>query len=117
MARLSVKRIYEPRSETDGARILVDRLWPRGIAKSAIDVWLKDLAPSDDLRRQFHGRPDRWDEFRAAYAAELGGTKAQAALDILGQRLAQGPVTLLYAARDEDHNNAIALKLWLEIAK
>jgi len=117
MTRLSVKRIYEPRSETDGTRILVDRLWPRGIAKSTIDLWLKDLAPSDDLRRQFHGQPEQWDTFRAAYAAELGGAQAQAALDVLGEKLAHGPVTLLYAARDEEHNNAAALKLWLEAAR
>lgn len=117
MTRLSVRRIYEPRSEADGARILVDRLWPRGIAKSAIDLWLKDLAPSDDLRRRFHGEPQHWDTFRAAYAAELGGEKAQAALRVLEERLAQGPATLLYAARDEEHNNAVALKLWLEASK
>jgi uncharacterized protein YeaO (DUF488 family) len=114
MTQPSLKRVYEPRAETDGTRILVDRLWPRGVSKDAIDLWLKGIAPSNDLRQQFHRQPDRWDEFRAAYAAELGAPPAVAALDILNERLKAGPVTLLYAARDEQHNNAVALKLWLE---
>ena len=114
MTQLALKRVYEPRAETDGARILVDRLWPRGIAKTAVDLWLKDIAPSNDLRRQFHGQPDRWEEFRAAYAAELGAAPAMAALGLLNERLKAGPVTLLYAARDAQYNNAVALKLWLE---
>jgi uncharacterized protein YeaO (DUF488 family) len=113
MTQPALKRVYEPPAESDGARILVDRLWPRGISKDRIDLWLKDIAPSDDLRRQFHGQPEHWDTFRAAYAAELGAEPARAALDILDGRLAAGPVTLLYAARDEEHNNAVALKLWL----
>ena len=112
--RLWLKRVYEPRTETDGTRILVDRLWPRGVTKDSIDLWLKEIAPSGDLRRQFHGQPELWDAFCAAYAAELGGAPARTALGILNQQLKAGPVTLLYAARDEEHNNAIALKLWLE---
>ena len=112
--RLSLKRVYEPRAETDGTRILVDRLWPRGVTKDSVDLWLKEIAPSGDLRRQFHGQPEHWDAFRAAYAAERGGAPASAALVILRERLKAGPITLLYAARDEEHNNAVALKLWLE---
>ena len=113
---LTVKRIYEPPAESDGARILVDRLWPRGIAKDKahLDLWLKDIAPSDALRQRFHGHPEEWDAFREAYFAELKEPVAQAAAKELLDRLSQGPVTLLYAARDEAHNNAVALKLWLE---
>ncbi|MGX5733983.1 DUF488 domain-containing protein [Bosea thiooxidans] len=114
MSRLLVKRVYDPPAPEDGTRILVDRLWPRGVSKDRIDLWLKDIAPSDALRREFHGNPDRWEEFRAAYAAELGGASAQAALATLDAKLKDGPVTLLYAAKDEIRNNAEALRLWLE---
>jgi len=116
MTPLRVKRIYEPPHAGDGTRILVDRLWPRGIAKdkAAIDLWLKDIAPSDALRKRFHGKPDDWDAFRAAYFAELQGAAAQAAARELDDRLQHGPVTLLYAARNERQNNAVALKEWLE---
>lgn len=113
MAQLSIKRVYDPPAPEDGARILVDRLWPRGVSKDRIDLWLKDIAPSDALRREFHGHPDQWETFRAAYASELGGIPAQAALATLAERVAQGPVTLLYAAKDETRNNAEALRLWL----
>lgn len=113
MARLSVKRVYDPPSPEDGTRILVDRLWPRGVSKDRIDLWLKEIAPSDALRREFHGHPDQWDIFRAAYAGELGSPPAQAALATLAEAMAKGPVTLLYAARDEARNNAEALRLWL----
>jgi uncharacterized protein YeaO (DUF488 family) len=113
---LAVKRIYAPPDAGDGARILVDRLWPRGIAKdrARIDLWLKDIAPSHALRQRFHGKPDDWDAFCAAYAAELDAAAAQAAVRDLRARLRDGPVTLLFAARDESHNNAVALKAWLE---
>ncbi len=113
MAQLSVKRVYDPPSPEDGTRILVDRLWPRGVRKERIDLWLKDIAPSDALRHEFHGHPDQWETFRAAYAAELGSASAQAALAILMEKIAAGPVTLLYAAKDETRNNAEALRLWL----
>ncbi|MGH6941324.1 DUF488 domain-containing protein [Hypericibacter sp.] len=115
-ATLAVKRIYEPPADGDGARILVDRLWPRGIAKEKahIDLWLKDVAPSNALRQRFHGKPEDWDAFRDAYFTELKEPAAQAAATTLLDRLRQGPVTLLYAAHDEAHNNAFALKLWLE---
>lgn len=114
MAQLSIKRVYEPASPQDGTRILVDRLWPRSVGKDRVDLWLKDLAPSDALRHEFHGHPDQWDSFRAAYAAELGSAPARAALATLEEKIAAGPVTLLYAAKDELHNNAQALLLWLD---
>jgi uncharacterized protein YeaO (DUF488 family) len=115
MPSLALKRIYEPPAETDGTRILVDRLWPRGIArdKARIDLWLKDVAPSGALRKRFHGKPADWEAFCAAYAVELEQPLAQAAVKELLDRRRRGPVTLLYAARDERRNNAVALKAWL----
>lgn len=109
------KRIYEPAGPGDGTRILLDRLWPRGIArdKARIDLWLKDIAPSDALRKQFHGHPEEWDAFRAAYFAELNSATAREAAAIIFERLKDGPVTLLYAARDEHKNDAVALRTWL----
>jgi uncharacterized protein YeaO (DUF488 family) len=111
-----IKRVYEPPDHGDGFRVLVDRLWPRGVAKNKahIDLWLRDVAPSDALRRRFHGEPAKWREFVAAYRRELKEAPASAALEILRQRAAAGPVTLLYAARDEAHNNAVALKMLME---
>jgi len=111
---LAVKRVYEAPAAGDGTRILVDRLWPRGIAKARIDLWLKDIAPSDALRKRFHGKSDDWDAFRTAYFAELEDEAALAATEELLHCLRDGPVTLLYAARDERQNNAVALKAWLE---
>jgi uncharacterized protein YeaO (DUF488 family) len=110
---IKLKRIYEAPAAGDGTRILVDRLWPRGIAKdkAKIDLWLKEIAPSDALRRRFHGHPEDWDAFRTAYAAEL--KEATDAVKTLRGHLRKGIVTLLYAARDEAHNNAVALKAWL----
>lgn len=116
MGEFQLKRVYEAPGPEDGTRILVDRLWPRGIAKdrARIDLWLKEIAPSDALRKRFHGKPDEWDSFCEAYAVELQGAAAQAAASEAFKYLAQGPVTLLYAARDESRNNAVALKAWLE---
>jgi uncharacterized protein YeaO (DUF488 family) len=113
---LAVKRVYEEPEPGDGTRILVDRLWPRGIVrdKAGIDLWLREIAPSDALRKRYHGKPDDWEAFVAAYAVELEGAAAQAAAKDLLDRLRQGPVTLLYAARDERRNNAVALRAWLE---
>jgi uncharacterized protein YeaO (DUF488 family) len=110
---IKVKRIYEAPADSDGTRILVDRLWPRGIAKAKakVDLWLKDIAPSDALRKRFHGHPEDWDEFRKAYAAEL--KQAGEAVKELRGHMRKGTVTLLYAARDEEHNNAVALKRWV----
>ncbi len=117
MTSLQLKRVYQPLEASDGTRILVDRLWPRGVTKekAGIDLWLKDIAPSDALRKRFHGKPEDWDAFCVAYAEELERGAAQAAaVAELRERLREGPLTLLYAARDEAHNNAVALKAWLE---
>ena len=105
---VKIKRIYEPAAPEDGQRILVDRLWPRGVAKAEahIDLWLKDVAPSADLRRWFGHKPERWAEFQKRYLAEL---KDNPAFEDL-RRLARGkPTTLLYGARDETHNQARVL--------
>jgi uncharacterized protein YeaO (DUF488 family) len=110
--RLALKRIYEPPSPGDGRRVLVDRLWPRGVskAKAHLDAWMKDVAPSTELRRWFDHRPERWPEFRRRYFDELA---SNAALGALEQMAAAGPVTLLYAARDTTHNEAAALAEYL----
>src|SRR4030095_13304689 len=112
---IKLKRVYEAPAASDGTRILIDRLWPRGIAKdkAKVDLWLKAIAPSDALRKRFHGHPQDWEEFRASYAAELKSEEAQEAVKTLRSHLRKGMVTLLYAARDEEHNNAVALKQWL----
>jgi uncharacterized protein YeaO (DUF488 family) len=112
---LHIKRVYEPATGDDGLRVLVDRLWPRGLTKDKahIDQWLKDVAPSDALRKRFHGNPTMWEEFVAAYGRELAREPAATALADLRALVRKQPVTLLYAARDEDHNNAIALKGFL----
>jgi uncharacterized protein YeaO (DUF488 family) len=116
MPALKIKRVYDPPGDDDGARILVDRLWPRGLSKdmATLDLWLRDIAPSDGLRKRFHGNPEDWEQFRAAYAEELKEPLAHAAVQTLRERLREGPVTLLFAARDENRNNAVALKEWLE---
>jgi uncharacterized protein YeaO (DUF488 family) len=118
-SRFRIKRVYEPASKDDGLRVLVDRLWPRGIAKrkAHIDLWLRDLSPSDALRRMVHADPTKWDDFVKAYGRELKQGPARTAFANL-RKLPRGrPVTLLYAARDEAHNNAVALKRWLGRAK
>jgi uncharacterized protein YeaO (DUF488 family) len=114
---VAMKRIYEPASRTDGARVLVDRLWPRGLSKTraALDQWLRDLAPSDELRRWFHGQPDQWPTFRKKYLKELSLPAAQDALQML-YRLAhkRKRLTLLFASKNEEHNNAAVLKELLD---
>jgi len=114
---IAVKRVYEPVSASDGVRVLVDRLWPRGLTKKdvALRFWLRDLAPSDELRKWFHANPESWRMFRKRYLKELNGEQASAAVDKL-HRLAEGkrPVTLLYASRNEEYNNATVLKELLE---
>ena len=114
---LRLKRVYDAPSAEDGLRVLVDRLWPRGIAKdkARIDLWLKDISPSDALRRRLHADPSGWDAFVADYAAELSRPPASTAAATLREHLAKGTVTLLYAARDESRNNAVAL--WAGLAK
>jgi uncharacterized protein YeaO (DUF488 family) len=111
---IRIKRVYEPPDGKDGARVLVDRLWPRGLKKedAALAIWLKDIAPSDELRRWFGHDPARWTEFVRRYRAELAHKDDAAAQ--LGSLASQGPVTLLYAAHDSEHNNAVALAQWLQ---
>ena len=111
-----LKRVYEPASADDGLRVLVDRLWPRGVAKdkARIGQWLKDVAPSNALRRRFHGNPAKWNEFVVAYRRELAQEPAVAAVANLRVLAREQPVTLVYAARDQIHNNAVALKKLLE---
>ncbi|MEZ4700780.1 MAG: DUF488 domain-containing protein [Rhodothermales bacterium] len=107
---LYVKRIYSPRAPEDGVRVLVDRIWPRGFSRDteAIDTWMKDLAPSNELRHWFGHDPARWPEFRRRYADELASNgPAMAQLLALVDK---GPVTLVYSARDEIHNQAVALR-------
>jgi uncharacterized protein YeaO (DUF488 family) len=108
---LQVKRVYDPPSSDDGIRVLVDRLWPRGLTKTtaAVDLWLKDIAPSVPLRRWFNNdpSPSRWSEFTERYFEELDTKKP--AVDALAGAIRRGRVTLLFGARDPDHNNAVAL--------
>jgi len=114
MPRIVVKRIYEPPDTGDGCRVLVDRLWPRGLSreKAAIDHWLKDLAPSNELRRWYGHDPDKWDEFRRRYRAELDANPS--VLEPLLQLIRTEPVTcLLFSSRNETHNNAVALAEFL----
>jgi uncharacterized protein YeaO (DUF488 family) len=115
-SRVGVRRAYEPVSADDGFRVLVDRLWPRGLtkAKAKIDLWPKDMAPSDKLRRMVHGDPSTWDKFVKAYARELKEEPARSAFADLWTQTKKQHVTLVYAARDEIHNHAILLKRWLE---
>jgi uncharacterized protein YeaO (DUF488 family) len=106
---LRLKRAYEPKAASDGQRILIDRLWPRGLSrrKVAIDDWMKELAPSADLRRWFAHDPRKWVEFQKRYKLELR-TQADL-LDKIAKRALRGRVTLVYAARDEAHNDAVVL--------
>jgi uncharacterized protein YeaO (DUF488 family) len=113
-AKIRLKRAYEAPSDDDGTRILVERLWPRGVSKAqaAIDRWLKEVAPSTQLRKWYGHDPGKWEEFRKRYRAELH--EKSNLLDDLKQQVLSGPVTFVYAARDEEHNSAIALKEYLE---
>lgn len=113
---LQIKRAYEAPSPTDGARILVDRLWPRGLKKqdARLDAWLAELAPSDELRRWFGHEPSRFAEFRRRYLRELARTKSRALVEEVARRAAEGVVTLLFAAKDTQHNNAVVLAAAVE---
>jgi len=112
---MRIARIYEPPRKSDGWRVLVDRLWPRGVSKQAarVDEWMKEIAPSDRLRRWFGHQPGRWAEFQKRYRAELA--KKKALLDGLRAMEKQhGAVTLLFAARDQQHNQAVVLRALLK---
>jgi uncharacterized protein YeaO (DUF488 family) len=109
-ANVKLKRAYDPPSPDDGTRVLVDRLWPRGVSKqrAAIDQWMKEIAPSTALRKWFSHDPARWTEFRRRYAKEVCDQP-----ELLGQLrdlARQGPITLVYAARDTEHNDAVELR-------
>lgn len=110
---MHVRRVYEKAQAKDGYRILVDRLWPRGVKKeqAGVDLWLKEIAPSHELRRWFNHDPEKWQEFNRRYFQELDQRKDLVAEAI--QYMRDGSVTLLYAAKDEVYNNAIALKEYL----
>lgn len=112
MPKLRVKRAYEPQSPSDGRRILVDRLWPRGLSKHDLEGvrWVRDVAPSAALRKWFGHKPERWGEFHRRYFDEL---RSNPAVETIRDTLKAGPVTLLYGAKDEVHNQAVALAEFL----
>lgn len=109
-ANIALKRAYDPPDEADGVRVLVDRLWPRGLTKksAAIDEWAKNVTPSTELRKWFHHDPDHWDEFRRRYLAELKDKGSE--LEELRKLAQAGPITLIYAARDTPHLHATILR-------
>ncbi len=114
---VALKRVYEPAKRADGVRVLVDRLWPRGLTKerAAVHEWLRDLAPSDELRKWFHAQPDHWQMFRKRYLKELARPEAEAELRqlyLLAHKRKQ--LTLLFASRNDEHNNALVLKQLLD---
>ena len=108
--KIKIKRVYEKPDKEDGFRILVDRLWPRGLTKekASIDLWLKDIAPSTELRKWFGHDPEKWKEFGKRYSDELKKNKEQVSL--LKDQMKKGTVTLVYGAKDEEHNEALVLK-------
>ena len=114
--KIQLERVYTARTNARGKRILVDRLWPRGIRKDALklDLWLRELAPSNELRKWFGHDPRRWEEFERRYYSELQRPERQEQLHELLALARKGPVTLLYGARDEEHNEAVALRKFLE---
>ena len=118
--KVSVKRVYEAPAASDGVRVLVDRLWPRGLTKeqAAVKHWLRDLAPSNELRQWYHANPEAWPQFRRQYMKELASPKAAAAVEKL-YKLAEAKkkLTLLYASRNTERNNATVLKEHLEGAR
>ena len=107
---IKIKRIYEPPEKEDGFRVLVDRLWPRGVSKdkARVDLWLKEIAPSDQLRKWFSHDPEKWEDFKKRYREELED-KEKLIQTIKKIEKERGVVTLLYSAKDEKHNNAVAL--------
>lgn len=111
---IRVKRVYEPPDAVDGRRFLVERLWPRGMKKEnlSMEAWLKDVAPSDSLRKWFGHDPAKWEEFRQRYISELESSPA--ALETLLEAARQEDITLLYSSRDQEHNNTLVLKNLLD---
>lgn len=109
---VTLKRVYDEPGESSGRRVLVERLWPRGLSKERahIDLWLKEVAPSHELRTWFGHDPEKWEEFRRRYEAELASGEAHGALSSLRDLARQGPLTLVFAARDEQHTNAVVLR-------
>ena len=107
---IKIKRVYEKPDKTDGFRVLVDRLWPRGLTKekAAVDLWLKDIAPSTELRKWFNHEPEKWKEFIKKYQIELKENKESVSL--LKDYAKKGSVTLIYGARDQEHNEALIIK-------
>ncbi len=111
---IRIKRVYAQPDKEDGTRILVDRLWPRGLTKekAKVDLWLKEIAPSTELRQWFGHDPEKWTEFQTRYRSELKKNKEQ--VSRLMEEVEKGPVTLVYGARDEEHNEAVVLQRWLQ---
>jgi uncharacterized protein YeaO (DUF488 family) len=114
MSAIALKSAYAKAEQTDGQRILIDRLWPRGVSKEQLKLaaWRKELAPSNELRQWFRHDPARWEEFRRRYFAELAA-REELVTEFIGQ-IGKGPVTLIFAAGDQQHNNAVALRDYLE---
>ena len=111
---IKIKRVYEQPDKKDGERVLVDRLWPRGLtkAKAHVDLWLKEIAPSTELRKWFDHDPKKWQRFRGRYETEI--RRKEDLIKVLEQKAREGTITLIYAARDEKHNEALVLKQFLE---
>ncbi|MGC9258484.1 MAG: DUF488 domain-containing protein [Phycisphaerae bacterium] len=116
MTKIQIKRVYDEPSTADGLRILVERLWPRGLTreKAAIDLWLKDVAPSTELRKWFGHDPAKWVQFKKRYWDEL--RQNPSAVEALRQHIKKGDVTFVYAAHDQEHNGALALREFLRAA-
>jgi uncharacterized protein YeaO (DUF488 family) len=114
---IRIKRVYDAFSKEDGYRVLVDRLWPRGLAKekAKVDLWLKEIAPSNELRKWYSHDPEKWEEFRNRYGKELA-TKQELLGKIMQSEKEKGIVTLLYSTRETEHNNAVALQGFLKKA-
>ena len=112
--KVLIKRVYETPNGSDGKRVLVDRLWPRGLTKekAKIDLWLKDIAPSNELRKWFGHDPLKWEEFKRRYTKEIKNNQKD--FEELESVVKKGKVTILYSAKDEDHNNAVVVKELLE---
>ena len=111
-SKIALKRVYEQAETQDGTRVLVDRLWPRGLSKERahVDIWLKEVAPGNELRRWFSHDPDKFADFKRRYEAELATASGKEAISKLRDLLKRGPVTLVFAAHDTEHNNAVVLR-------